>query len=394
MTTLLEWLSPANPSGFDTFTSDDRGDLLTALFEPLTLRSITFPNRVWMSPMCQYSADTEGEGVGAPHDWHRTHLVSRAIGGAGLILTEAAAVSPEGRISPADLGIWNDTQEQAFADIVARIEAYGSVPGIQLAHAGRKASTSAPWVGGKSIPATEPLGWETVGPSAVAFGDYATPREATRDDIEQIVRDFVAAAERSLRAGFKVVEIHAAHGYLVHQFLSPASNQRTDEYGGDFTGRTRLLIEIVDAVRKVWPAELPLFVRVSATDWLDEDIEGLDAPSWTADQTVALVQLLEDHGVDLIDVSTGGNVRAKIPVGPGYQVPFAQRIQNETTVPAAAVGMITEPKQAEEIVSSGVAVAVLLARELLRDPYWPRRAARELGAEITPAVAPQYERAF
>ncbi|WP_201265141.1 NADH:flavin oxidoreductase/NADH oxidase [Rhodococcus sp. P1Y] len=366
---------------------------MSALFEPLTLRDITFPNRVWLAPMCQYSADTEGDDVGAPNDWHLSHLVSRAIGGAGLIITEASAVSPEGRITPADLGIWNDTQESKFADLVARIEAYGSVPGIQLAHAGRKASTTAPWAGGVSIPADEPLGWETIGPSAVAFGDYATPREATVDDIAKIVSDFVDAARRSLRAGFKVIEIHAAHGYLVHQFLSPASNLRTDEYGGDFAGRTKLLIDIVDAVREVWPAELPLFVRLSATDWLD-DVQGLDAPSWTADQTVALASLLEDHGVDLIDVSTGGNARAKIPVGPGYQVPFAKRVSNETSVPAAAVGLITDPKQAEDIVASGEAVAVLLARELLRDPYWPRRAARELGAKIDPAVPPQYARAF
>lgn len=367
---------------------------MSALFEPLTLRSITFPNRVWMAPMCQYSADESGEGVGAPHEWHRTHLVTRAIGGAGLIFTEASAVSPEGRISPADLGIWNDTQADAFADIVERIEALGSVPGIQLAHAGRKASSTAPWVGGGSLPQDDPRAWQTLAPSAVPFGDHATPREATKADIAQVIRDFAAAADRARTAGFKVVEVHAAHGYLVHQFLSPASNLRSDEYGGDFAGRTRLLVEIVDAVREVWPDELPLFVRVSATDWLDEDTEGLEASSWTSDQTVALVQLLADHGVDLIDVSSGGNARARIPVEPGYQVPYARRVQNETTIPAAAVGLITEPKQAEDIVSSGEAVAVLLARELLRDPYWPRRAARELGADITPEITPQYARAF
>lgn len=367
---------------------------MSALFEPLTLRDVTFPNRVWMAPMCQYSADTEGDNVGAPHAWHRTHLVSRAIGGSGLILTEATAVSPEGRISPADLGIWNDIQVDAFAPIVADIKAHGSVPGIQLAHAGRKASTAAPWSGGHSIPAADPLGWTTLGPSAVPFGDYSVPEEVGTDDIARIVADFAAAAERALRAGFEVVEVHAAHGYLLHQFLSAASNRRTDEYGGDFAGRTKLLVDIVDAVRGVWPATLPLFVRVSATDWLDEDTPGLEAPSWTADQTVALVELLQDHGVDLVDVSTGGNVRAKIPVEPGYQVPFAKRVQNETSIPAAAVGLITEPKQAEDIVSSGEAVAVLLARELLRDPYWPRRAARELGADMQPVIAPQYERAF
>lgn len=364
---------------------------MSALFEPLTLRGVTFPNRVWMAPMCQYSAAKEGDDVGAPHDWHRTHLVSRAIGGVGLVITEASAVSPEGRISPADLGIWNDRQADSFADIVSQIHSFGSVAGIQLAHAGRKASTTEPWAGGESIPAGEPHGWTTVAPSALAFGDYSTPVAATTEDIAGIVADFAAAAERSLRAGFRVVEIHAAHGYLIHQFLSAASNKRTDDYGGDFAGRTRLLLEVVDAVRAVWPADLPLFVRVSATDWLD-DTSGLEAPSWTADQTVALVQLLQDHGVDLIDVSSGGNARAHIPVGPGYQVPFAKRVQNETTIPAAAVGLITEPKQAEDIVATGEATAVLLGRELLRDPYWPRRAARELGADITPSVPNQYAR--
>lgn len=375
---------------------------MSVLFEPLTLRNVTFPNRVWMAPMCQYSADEAGDHVGVAGDWHRTHLVSRAIGGAGLIITEATAVSPEGRISPSDLGIWNDTQADALAKIVAEISSFGTVPGIQLAHAGRKASTAAPWLGGKSLPAEDPRSWETIGPSAVAFGDYASPREATTEDIAKIVDDFRTAAQRALKAGFQVAEVHGAHGYLLHQFLSPASNTRTDSYGGDFAGRTRLLIEVVDAVREVWPAELPVFVRLSATDWLDEPVDPerasgsaeLEAASWTSDQTVALAQIFTEHGVDLVDTSTGGNARAHIPVGPGYQVPFARRIQNETTMPAAAVGMITEPKQAEEIVSLGEATAVLLARELLRDPYWPRRAARELGVEMLPAVAPQYERAY
>ncbi|MBY4129966.1 NADH:flavin oxidoreductase/NADH oxidase [Rhodococcus fascians] len=372
---------------------------MSALFEPLTLREVTFPNRVWMAPMCQYSADETGEYVGVAGDWHRTHLVSRAVGGVGLVITEATAVSPEGRISPSDLGIWNDTQADALAKIVAEISSHGTVPGIQLSHAGRKGSTAAPWLGGKSLSAEDPRSWETVGPSAIAFGDYTTPREATADDIARIVDDFRSAAQRALKAGFQVAEIHGAHGYLLHQFLSPASNTRTDAYGGDFEGRTRLLIEVVDAVREVWPAELPVFVRLSATDWLDEpeNTKGaadLEAPSWTSDQTVALSQILTEHGVDLVDTSTGGNAHAKIPVGPSYQVPFARRIQNETTMPAAAVGMITEPKQAEDIVSLGEATAVLLARELLRDPYWPRRAARELGVEMKPSVAPQYERAY
>ncbi|GGG02624.1 putative oxidoreductase [Rhodococcoides trifolii] len=366
---------------------------MSTLFEPLTLREVTFPNRVWMSPMCQYSADVAGPSVGTVNGWHRTHLISRAIGGAGLVITEATAVSPEGRITPADLGIWNDTQARALAEIVAEIEYFGSVPGIQLAHAGRKASTAAPWRGGTSLSADDSLSWETVAPSAVAFGEYATPREMSHDDIAKVIDDFRAATERAVKAGFKVVEIHGAHGYLLHQFLSPASNTRTDEYGGSFEGRTRLVREVADAVRETLPAELALFVRVSATDWVGED-KGVESEAWTADQTVLLTQQLGDLGVDLIDVSTGGNEpHAKITTGPGYQVPFARRIQNETDVPAAAVGMITEPKQAQEIVDTGDAVAVFLGRELLRDPYWPRRAARELGVDITPAAPKQYGRA-
>lgn len=377
---------------------------MSALFDPLTLRGTTFPNRVWMAPMCQYSAADSGEQIGVAHDWHRTHLVSRAIGGAGLIVTEATAVSPEGRISPHDLGIWNARQAEALSKIAAEISALGSVPGIQLAHAGRKGSTAVPWKGGKSLPSEDPASWQTLGPSELSFGDYVAPRAATAEDIAKIVADFRAAARRARDAGFEVVEIHGAHGYLLHQFLSPESNTRTDSYGGTFAGRTRLLIEVVDAVRQVWPAHLPLFVRLSATDWLDEQENSADdsatitarstASSWTSDQTVALAQILTEHGVDLVDTSSGGNVHADIPVRPGYQVPFARRIQNETTMLAAAVGMITDPKQAEDIVALGDASAVLLARELLRDPYWPRRAALELGADIVPAVVPQYERAY
>ncbi|MGU3436093.1 NADH:flavin oxidoreductase/NADH oxidase [Actinomycetes bacterium M1A6_2h] len=366
---------------------------MSTLFEPLTLREVTFPNRVWMSPMCQYSADVTGPSVGTVNGWHRTHLISRAIGGAGLVMTEATAVSPEGRITPADLGIWNDSQAQALADIVAEIEYFGGVPGIQLAHAGRKASTAAPWRGGKSLASDDALAWESVGPSAVAFGDYATPREMTVDDIAQVVDDHRAATERAVKAGFKVVEIHAAHGYLLHQFLSPASNIRNDAYGGSFENRTRFLREVVAAVRETLPSEFPVFVRLSATDWVGED-KGVDSDTWTTDQTVLLTQRLGELGVDLIDVSSGGNEpHAKITTGPGYQVPFARRIQNETEVPAAAVGMITEPKQAQEIIDTGDAVAVFLGRELLRDPYWPRRAARELGVDITPAAPKQYARA-
>ncbi|KIQ20375.1 oxidoreductase [Rhodococcus sp. Leaf7] len=367
---------------------------MSVLFEPLTLRGVTVPNRVWMSPMCQYSADAEGPNTGAVNDWHRTHLESRAVGGVGMVMTEAAAVSPEGRITPWDLGIWNDTQADALAEVVASITRYGSVPAIQLAHAGRKASTEAPWRGGKPLAADHALAWETVGPSAVEFGHYPAPREMTIADIDRVVDDFRSAAIRADRAGFEVAEVHAAHGYLAHQFLSAASNLRTDEYGGSFDNRIRFLLRLVDAVREVWPAEKAVFVRVSATDWTGEE-RGVDSEAWTPDQTVMLADRLTDHGVDLVDVSTGGNVaKASIPVEPGYQVPFARRIQNETTMPAAAVGLITEPKQAEDIVSTGEAVAVFLARELLRDPYWARRAARELGAEIAPGTPPQYERAF
>ncbi|TSD46506.1 NADH:flavin oxidoreductase/NADH oxidase [Rhodococcus sp. KBS0724] len=377
---------------------------MSVLFEPLTLRGVTFPNRVWMAPMCQYSADVIGDQVGVPNDWHRTHLASRAIGGVGLILTEATAVSPEGRISPADLGIWNERQARAFAEINAQLAYFGAVPGIQLAHAGRKASTKVPWRGGRSLDADDRLSWNTVAPSAVAFGDYTPPTELTTDAIAGIVADFAAAATRALQAEFKVVEIHAAHGYLIHQFLSPLSNKRTDHYGGSFENRIRFLLEILTAVREVWPAELPLFVRVSATDWVERrdgefhelsEERGLEVDSWTADQTVALANILTDYGVDLVDVSTGGNSPgAQIPVGPGYQVPFARRIQNESLVPAAAVGLITEPEQAEEIIEDGSAVAVLLGRELLRDPYWARRAARELNAEVGPRVPSQYARAY
>lgn len=367
---------------------------MSVLFEPLTLRGVTIPNRVWMAPMCQYSADVIGDQVGVPNEWHRTHLASRAIGGVGLILTEATAVSPEGRISPADLGIWNERQARAFAEINAQLAYFGAVPGIQLAHAGRKASTKVPWRGGRSLDADDRLSWTTVAPSAVAFGDYLPPTELTTDAIAGIVADFAAAATRALAAEFKVVEIHAAHGYLIHQFLSPLSNKRTDHYGGSFENRIRFLLEILTAIREVWPAELPLFVRVSATDWVSEE-RGPEAGSWTADQTVSLANILTDYGVDLVDVSTGGNSPGvQIPVEPGYQVPFARRIQNESLIPAAAVGLITEPEQAEKIIEDGSAVAVLLGRELLRDPYWARRAARELNAEVGPRVPSQYARAY
>ncbi|MFF8727188.1 NADH:flavin oxidoreductase/NADH oxidase [Streptomyces sp. NPDC015171] len=366
---------------------------MNPLFTPLDLRSLTIPNRVWMAAMCQYSAEPDGKGVGAPTDWHFAHLAARAAGGTGLIITEATAVSPEGRISPYDLGIWNDDQVAAFRRITAFLKSQGTVPGIQLAHAGRKASTERTWVDrGRQIAPDEPFGWTPVGPSAVAFGETSTvPEELTTAGIREIVQQFADAAVRALAAGFQVAEIHGAHGYLIHQFLSPQSNHRTDEYGGSFEGRIRFALEVVDAVRAVWPEDLPVFFRVSATDWLSENPE--DArDGWTADDTVRLAKELMAHGVDLLDVSTGGIVPdATITSGPGYQVPFADRVRNETGMPVAAVGMITEPAQAEDVIASGRADAVLLARELLRDPYWARHAAHQLGGTVSAPI--QYHRA-
>ncbi|WP_277437162.1 NADH:flavin oxidoreductase/NADH oxidase [Streptomyces sp. SPB162] len=352
---------------------------MSALFEPYTLRSLTIPNRVWMAPMCQYSAPVDGPEQGVPQDWHFAHLAARATGGTGLILTEATAVSPEGRISPADLGLWNDRQQEAFGRITTFLKEQGTVPGIQLAHAGRKASTDRPWRGGGPV-GTEDHGWQPAGPSPAPFADgYSVPRELTTGQIAEIIAAFADSARRALAAGFQVVEVHGAHGYLIHEFLSPHSNHRTDEYGGSFENRIRLALEVVDAVRAVWPADLPVFFRVSATDWLTENGEG---EGWTADETVRLAKELRSHGVDLLDVSTGGNVpKARIPTGPGYQVSFAERVRTETDLPVAAVGMITDAAQAEEIVATGRADAVLLGRELLRDPHWALRAARELGAD-------------
>jgi 2,4-dienoyl-CoA reductase-like NADH-dependent reductase (Old Yellow Enzyme family) len=365
---------------------------VSALFEPLTLRNLRLPNRVWMSPMCQYSAADEGPDTGVAGDWHFAHQAARAVGGAGLIITEATAVNAEGRISPADLGLWNDRQQRALARITRFLHEQGSVPGIQLAHAGRKASTERPWRGGRSIHPGQPHGWRPVAPSPVAFHDGdPEPSELSRDGIRRVVEDFAAAARRALEAGYQVVEIHGAHGYLLHQFASPHSNRRTDEYGGSFENRTRFALEVVDAVRAVWPDELPVFYRVSATDWLSENADdGRDG--WTVDDTVRFAKELLAHGVDLLDVSSGGLAPgARITTGPGYQVPFAARIKAESDLPVAAVGEITEPRQAEEVVASGQADAVLLARELLRDPYWPNRAARELGT--APSWPDQYLRA-
>ncbi|SEO95449.1 2,4-dienoyl-CoA reductase [Actinacidiphila rubida] len=361
---------------------------MSALFEPLSLRSLTIRNRAWMAPMCQYSAAPSGPDQGVPNDWHFAHYGARAAGGAGLILTEATAISPEGRISPADVGLWNDAQVEAFSRITRFAKEQGAVPGVQLAHAGRKASTDRPWRGGAPLFGGEE-GWRTLGPSAVPFADgHPVPDELTEEGIAEVVEQFAAAARRALLAGFQVAELHGAHGYLIHQFLSPHSNRRTDGYGGSFENRIRFALEAVDAVRAVWPDELPLFFRVSATDWLEEG-------GWTADETVRLAKELTVRGVDLLDVSTGGNAAgARIPTGPGYQVPFAARVKAETDLPVAAVGEITHARQAETIVGTGQADAVLLARELLRQPSWPLHAAQELGVTAGPAVPPQYARAF
>jgi 2,4-dienoyl-CoA reductase-like NADH-dependent reductase (Old Yellow Enzyme family) len=345
---------------------------MSRLFSPIELRSTSIRNRVWVSPMCQYSAVD-----GVPDDWHLVHLGSFARGGAGLGLTEATAVSPEGRISPADTGIWNDEQAAAWARIVQFVHGQGATAGMQLAHAGRKASTRPPFEGRGSVPVDEG-GWATVAPSAVAFPGLAEPRELTVAGIDQVVADFVAAAGRALSAGFDVLEIHAAHGYLLHEFLSPLSNHREDDYGGCFENRARLLLRVVESVRAAVPAGTPLLVRISATDWVDG--------GWTGDDSVALARLLREAGVDLVDVSTGGNAPAQIPVEAGYQVPFARRIREQAAVPVGAVGLITEPKQAEEIVAGGQADAVLLARALLRDPHWPLRAAHELGVPVGDGV--------
>ncbi|RZA37012.1 MAG: NADH:flavin oxidoreductase/NADH oxidase [Lysobacteraceae bacterium] len=351
-----------------------------ALFEPLAQRSLVLRNRIAVSPMCQYSLPD-----GIPGDWHLVHLGSRAVGGASLVLTEAAAVSAEGRISPADAGIWNEAQAQAWARIAAFVRAQGAIAGTQLAHAGRKASTAEPWNGGNAV-AVEAGGWQPVAPSALAFNAaYPMPAALDETGIAKVIADFRSAALRSLESGFELVELHAAHGYLLHQFLSPLSNQRTDRWGGSFENRTRLVREVLAALREVWPERLPLWLRISATDWSDG--------GWDIEQSIELARNVRELGVDLIDVSSGGLVPGvQIPVGPGYQVEFAARIRKEAGIATGAVGLITDPQQAEDIVANGQADLVLLAREELRDPYWPRRSAKELGVEIE--VPLQYQRAW
>ena len=349
------------------------------LFQPFKLREVSFRNRIFVSPMCQYSSDE-----GAPTDWHLVHLGSRAVGGAGLVMVEATAITPEGRISPDDSGIWGDAHVAPFRRITTFLEAHGAVPAIQLAHAGRKASTDAPWRGGGPV-GPEARGWTPVAPSPLPFAvTHPVPHALEPAELDALVEAFVAAARRAVDAGFKVIELHAAHGYLLHEFLSPLSNRRDDGYGGPLENRARFPLRVVRAVREAWPDSLPLFVRISATDWVES--------GWDIDQSVQFAIWLKEAGVDLVDCSSGGLVPdAGIPAGPGFQVPFAERIRREAGVATGAVGVITDPVQAEHIVRTGQADAVLMAREFLRDPYWPLHAARELGAGMDWPV--QYARA-
>lgn len=352
---------------------------MPTLFSPLVIKNITLKNRIVVSPMCQYSAED-----GFANDWHLVHLGSRAVGGVGMVIAEATAVSPEGRISPDDLGIWKDDHIGKLAQITTFIKAQGCVAAIQLAHAGRKASTAAPWKHRGGL-ADGQGGWTPVAPSVIAFADnYRVPLALDAVGIGKVIADFTAAAERAWQAGFEAVEIHAAHGYLLHQFLSPLSNQRNDSYGGTFENRIRLLLEVIGAVKTVWPADFPLLVRLSATDWA----EG----GWDINQSVQLAVRLKSLGVDLIDVSSGGLAsHQRIPVGPGYQLPFATRIKREAAVLTSAVGLITNAQQADAIVANGEADLVMMARELLRNPYFLLQASATLGHDLAWPV--QYERA-
>jgi 2,4-dienoyl-CoA reductase-like NADH-dependent reductase (Old Yellow Enzyme family) len=353
------------------------------LFEPLTVKSVTLRNRIGVSPMCMYSSED-----GVANEWHRVHLGSRAVGGAGLVICEATAVSPEGRITPGDAGIWADKHVEALTPITRFIVSQGAVAGIQLAHAGRKASAALPWDGGAHL-SNEHGGWNTLAPSAVAFGEELdkVPQAMSLDDIHRVQQEFAAATQRALAAGFTWLELHGAHGYLAHQFLSPISNRRTDNYGGSFENRIRFLMETTRTVRAIWPDAFPLAVRLSCSDWTDG--------GWTIEESVDLARRLKSEGVDLIDCSSGGSVpAAKIPVGPGYQVPFAERIRKEAEIATAAVGMITAPVQADEIIREGRADLILMARAFLRDPYWPHHAARELGQHERLKPPVQYGRAL
>ena len=341
------------------------------LFTPLKLRGLTFKNRIFVSPMCQYSSV---EGV--PNNWHLVHLGSRAVGGAAMVTVEATAVRDTGRISPGDLGIYNEKQVEAFRPITQFIREHGAIAGIQLAHAGRKASMGAPWQGGKRVEISDG-GWIPEAPSAIPFAPhYHTPKELSIAEIDDIVDDFVNAAKRALEAGFQVIEIHMAHGYLLNEFLSPLSNHRKDEYGGPIENRMRLPLSVAKAVREVWPTELPILVRISATDWAPEE-------GWDLDQSLVLTRALIKAGIDMIDCSSGGTLEHPvIPLGPGYQVPFAERIRKDTGIPTSAVGLIVNAAQAEAILREGKADVVSMAREFLRDPYFPLHAAKELGVDV------------
>ena len=360
---------------------------MSLLFEPIALRDLSLPNRAWLAPMCEYSAD-----AGLPNDWHLVHLGARAAGGFGLVMTEATAVVPEGRISPQDTGIWNDEQTAGWKRIVDFVHARGARIGIQLAHAGRKASTFRPWAPEQgSVPVADG-GWPTVGPSTLPYPGFATPAEMTAEQVADVPEHFAAAARRAREAGFDTVEVHAAHGYLLHQFLSPLANLRADGYGGSAEARSRLVEETVGAVRSVWPDELPVLVRLSATDWLDGGLE--------VDDVAAVAGRLGALGADLVDVSTGGVAPAHITVGPGYQVPHARRVREVSGLPVSAVGLISDPVQAEQILVEGSADAVMIGREALRDPHWPLRAAHTLRDKIGTVpvdtgvgVQPQYSRA-
>jgi 2,4-dienoyl-CoA reductase-like NADH-dependent reductase (Old Yellow Enzyme family) len=349
------------------------------LFSPLRLRELVFKNRIFVSPMCQYSAVD-----GMPTDWHLVHLGSRAIGGAALVMTEATAVSPEGRITPFDTGIWSREQASVFRKIAGFLHQHGAVAGIQIAHAGRKASTDVPWRGGKPLD-TGNGGWQPIAPSPVPFAEgYAVPREMTGEEMERVRNAFAAAARHGRDADFEVIEVHMAHGYLLHEYLSPLTNRRADLWGGSLENRLRFPLSVARAVREEWPESLPVLVRVSATDW----VEG----GWDLQQTIALARELKKIGIDMVDCSSGGTVPdAKVPASPGFQTPFAAAVRREVGIPTGAVGLITEPAQSEQIVSTGMADAVMIGREFLRDPYWPLHAARTLGVDVP--WPPQYERA-
>jgi 2,4-dienoyl-CoA reductase-like NADH-dependent reductase (Old Yellow Enzyme family) len=351
------------------------------LFSPLTIRSVTLRNRIGVSPMCQYSAED-----GVANEWHFVHLGSRAVGGAGIVIVEATAVAPEGRITPGCMGLWSEKHIEPLARVAKFVKEHGAVAGIQIAHAGRKASAALPWNGGAHLSA-EQGGWETIAPSAIPFGGELPkiPHAMTETDILRVQNDFVATAKRALTAGFNFLELHSAHGYLFNEFLSPLSNHRTDQYGGSFENRIRLLLDTTRAVRKVWPDNLPLAVRISAIDWMPG--------GWQIEDSIALAKLLKAEGVDLMDCSSGGLVPdAKIKVKPGYQVPFAENVRHGANIATAAVGFITEPKQADDIIRTGRADIVLLARQFLRDPYWPVHAAKALGHKLPPPN--QYARAW